>query len=215
MSPAAEALAIGTCAIFVVALVVAETRGSLRGKWATKPAASAAFLALALLRLDSFELAHLAILAALSFSAAGDLLLIPEDSLRTFRAGIVVFLFAHLAFIAAFLAHGVDPLATAGATAVLAIVGVLVGRAIVKRAGPGLERTVAAYLVVISAMVAMAAGAASRGSPLWLLAAVAFYLSDLTVARHRFLQREAVNRQVGLPLYYAAQLLFAWSLSVA
>ena len=40
-------------------------------------------------------------------------------------------------------------------------------------------------------------------------AAVAFYLSDVSVARDRFVAPGFGNRIWGLPLYYAAQLLFA------
>jgi hypothetical protein len=39
--------------------------------------------------------------------------------------------------------------------------------------------------------------------------ALLFYLSDLLVARDRFVRPGIVNRVVGLPLYYAAQLLLA------
>ena len=42
-------------------------------------------------------------------------------------------------------------------------------------------------------------------------AAVAFYLSDVSVARDRFVAPGFGNRIWGLPLYYAAQLLFALS----
>jgi uncharacterized membrane protein YhhN len=43
--------------------------------------------------------------------------------------------------------------------------------------------------------------------------AIAFYASDLAVARDKFVAKEAVNRAIGLPLYYGAQLLIAWSVS--
>jgi hypothetical protein len=43
------------------------------------------------------------------------------------------------------------------------------------------------------------------------LAAVAFYLSDISVARDRFAQAGFGNRLWGLPLYYLAQLLFAFA----
>ena len=43
------------------------------------------------------------------------------------------------------------------------------------------------------------------------LAAVAFFCSDLSVARDRFVAPGFANRAWGLPLYYAAQLAFAWS----
>ena len=41
-----------------------------------------------------------------------------------------------------------------------------------------------------------------------------FYISDLFVARNRFLKREFFNRLVGLPLYYTGQFLLAFSADV-
>jgi hypothetical protein len=41
------------------------------------------------------------------------------------------------------------------------------------------------------------------------LGAILFYLSDLAVARHRFVKAEFLNRGIGLPLYYAGQVLIA------
>jgi uncharacterized membrane protein YhhN len=38
-----------------------------------------------------------------------------------------------------------------------------------------------------------------------------FVLSDLAVARNRFVERVFINRAVGLPLYFTAQLLLAAS----
>jgi hypothetical protein len=37
------------------------------------------------------------------------------------------------------------------------------------------------------------------------------YLSDLSVARDRFVKPAFVNRLWGLPLYYASTVLIAWS----
>ena len=60
--------------------------------------------------------------------------------------------------------------------------------------------------------MALAAGAARGGGPpLVLPAAVAFLLSDLSVARDRFVRPGLCNHLWGLPLYYAAQLAFAAS----
>jgi uncharacterized membrane protein YhhN len=44
-----------------------------------------------------------------------------------------------------------------------------------------------------------------------LAGALFFYLSDLCVARQRFVAEGFVNRLLGLPLYYAGQFLLAWS----
>ena len=42
--------------------------------------------------------------------------------------------------------------------------------------------------------------------------AVAFYFSDVFVARDRFVKKEFINRLVGLPMYYVGQFLIAFSL---
>ena len=77
-----------------------------------------------------------------------------------------------------------------------------------------LQRAVDAYIVVISGMVVLAAGTALfRPGYEIVVAAVSFYLSDLSVARDRFLNAGFGNRLWGLPLYYAAQHVFVASLS--
>lgn len=47
--------------------------------------------------------------------------------------------------------------------------------------------------------------------PVLLVAPLAFFVSDLAVARDRFVEPGFVNRFVGLPLYYGAQIVFAAS----
>ena len=39
-----------------------------------------------------------------------------------------------------------------------------------------------------------------------------FFVSDLTVARDRFVARASANKAWGLPAYFSGQLLIAWSL---
>jgi uncharacterized membrane protein YhhN len=64
------------------------------------------------------------------------------------------------------------------------------------------------YIIAITAMVALASGAVFAGAkPTLLIGAALFYLSDLCVARERFVAKSLWNGVVGLPLYYAAQLL--------
>ena len=41
--------------------------------------------------------------------------------------------------------------------------------------------------------------------------AFAFYLSDLAVARQRFVVKSFTNKAWGLPLYFGAQLVLAWT----
>jgi uncharacterized membrane protein YhhN len=74
---------------------------------------------------------------------------------------------------------------------------------------------VLAYIVVISTMVVLAAGAA-WGTQQWviLLGAVMFYFSDVSVARDRFVAPGFINGLWGLPLYYGGQLFLAYSVSL-
>ena len=72
---------------------------------------------------------------------------------------------------------------------------------------------VIAYVVVISVMVVLALGHAMGGGSLLVpIAATLFFLSDISVAIDRFKDGGFGNRLWGLPAYYAAQLLFAWTL---
>ena len=81
----------------------------------------------------------------------------------------------------------------------------------------GMRKPVAVYVAVISLMVA--AAAAVFFSPevslplrrLVLAGALFFYLSDIFVARQRFVRSSFVNRLAGLPLYYGGQFCLALS----
>jgi uncharacterized membrane protein YhhN len=133
-----------------------------------------------------------------------------------FRAGLVLFLLGHVAYTAAFLgtwALGIWALA-------FALCASASGAVIFHLLGPHLgsfRLPVLAYIVAISCMVVSAAGildhpyemAARR---LVFLGALFFYISDLFVARHRFVRAAFVNRLVGLPFYYCAQFMLAVSI---
>lgn len=170
--------------------------------WLSKGAASACFVALGVI-------SHAAapMLAALVLAFAGDLLLVPRDA-RVFRVGIVGFLLAHVALGAAFVLRGERWLRVPAALVPLILAAVLVARALLPRVPRPLRGAVLAYMVVISAMVALSAGA----TPAWLiLPALAFYANDLLVARDRFVTQAFWHRLVGLPLYYGAMAAFALS----
>jgi uncharacterized membrane protein YhhN len=201
-------LAAAVTVVAVLLLLVAEHRGDRVGKWTFKPLASTGFVAFALAA-GALETPYgIAVLVALVLSWWGDLLLIPKDK-RAFLVGILSFLLGHLAFAAAFVVAGVSWPWVALAALVLAIPGALVGRYVVPKAPERLRKAVIAYIVVITTMVAFGVGAVAAGAHwLMLAAAFVFYLSDLCVARNRFVTEGFVNRAFGLPLYYGAQLAF-------
>ena len=71
---------------------------------------------------------------------------------------------------------------------------------------------VQAYVLVISGMVALSFGTAWRDPGTGIVAgAVAFFLSDIAVARETFVTPSTWNRALGLPLYFGAQMLLAVS----
>lgn len=154
------------------------------------------------------------LLGGLVLSWFGDALLIPAGTSTSFRLGIGAFLLAHVAFAIAFL---LLPLSTAAL--VTAAIGCLfAGRLILRWLWPhlrsGMRAAVTGYVVTIMFMTTFAIAATAGSGPVAVaFGAVAFAISDLTVARDRFIQPGFVNRLSGLPLYYCAQLLLASSVA--
>jgi uncharacterized membrane protein YhhN len=203
------AIIVSIVSIAVLAVLIGEARGQRLAVWIAKPIASTAFVVAAFLHGVPESAYGRLVVVALVLSWWGDVLLIPKSQ-RVFRAGILAFLSAHVAYAFAFVAHGLDGSWVVAAAAVLAIVAVVIGRYFVAHAPAGLKSAVVAYVGVLSAMVALALGAYGRSRGLLIpIAAVAFYLSDISVALNRFVRPSSFHRAWGLPLYYAAQLLFA------
>ena len=77
-----------------------------------------------------------------------------------------------------------------------------------------MRRPVDAYVLVITVMVALSLGCVAAGGTRWIaVGTILFWLSDLTVARDRFIRHELRNRLWGLPLYYGAQLVLACTIA--
>ena len=79
---------------------------------------------------------------------------------------------------------------------------------------------VIAYILIISLMVIGAASMAAHfrfdltGRLLVLAGSIIFYCSDVFVARHRFVDKNIINRYAGLPMYYTAQFMLAFSVGL-
>lgn len=197
----------------VTALVVSVYLGGAWSAWC-KMAASTGFLAIALAAGAWQHPYGRTILIALVFCWWGDLLL-TSDRKNLFLLGLGAFLLGHLVYSAAFLQQGVSgPVTTVGALLALAV-SLVVVRWLDPHLG-GLRYPVYAYIVVISIMLALAIGTWGKGATRWIaLGAVLFFVSDLFVARQKFLIQSPWNPLIGLPTYYAAQVLLAWSVAQA
>jgi len=195
--------------VSVVALLLATRRASKTAEWILKPMASTGFCVSALQHGALASRYGLLLYLGLCLSWWGDVLLIPKSQL-TFLLGLGAFLLAHVAYTVAFVFRGISVVATVGALVALALPLALVGRWLLPKVPVGMQRPVRAYMLVITAMVACAVGTvAARGDGLIALGALAFYLSDLSVARDRFVAPGFDNKLWGWPLYFGAQLLLA------
>ena len=150
--------------------------------------------------------------AALTLSWVGDLALTFEG--RTpFIVGLVSFAAAHVVYTVAFVVRGgIDLPALMVAGAAMGVFSIVVLRWLTPYRPSALRRPIKAYIIIISVMVTVAF--ATQGENLDFripLGAAIFAASDILVARQQFVSQTRWNRIVGLPMYFAAQLLLASS----
>lgn len=203
-------LPVVVCLVALLGLLVAENKRWLVGIWLTKPVAAASYVWLALARGALQGPFGRWLVAALILCWWGDVLLIPKDRRRWFQAGVLAFLAGHLAFIVAFLSLPKGPNGLVVGTLLAVVLAWSVSVWLGPKLSRGIRRLVQSYVVVICCML-VAAFAAADGSevPRIALGATLFALSDISVARDRFVTPGFVNRAWGLPLYFVAQLLLA------
>ncbi len=196
--------------IMVVGLLWAEHSDSEPGRWLTKPIASAGFIGAAWMAGAWDSPYGRWVLLALCLCWLGDILLIPYKNDKLFKAGIFSFLLGHMAFTAAFIIRGLSGMYCFTALALLVLPAGFILRWLSPSIPPEMRIPVYAYILAITAMVALAVGTLGQNpTPLIPLGALLFFCSDLSVARDRFIAQDFFNRLWGLPMYYGAQLILA------
>ena len=197
----------------VIWLLSAIRRDRTRERWMAKPAASAVFVAFGLLRADFHSAFDLWMVTGLVLGMAGDVLLIDR---RTFRWGLLTFLAGHAAYIVAF--DRAQPWSTWSLVVLVPLV--IAATAATRWLWPhaaSMRGAVSAYILVISVMAwgGIALSLSEALPPAVAVGATLFFLSDLAVARHRFVKASFFNRAFGLPAYYAGQMLLASAIGSA
>lgn len=202
------AACVAATALCVAALLLAEWRGHRLGVWVAKPLASLGFVLLAL-ALGAAETGYgRLVLLALCLSLLGDVLLVPRGARAAFVLGLLAFLAGHVAYAAAFASRERAGLGVAAALAVPAVIAIAAW--LRPHVEGGMRVAVGAYVLVIATMVVLASGVSvASGRPAFLAGALGFAVSDLAVARERFVAPAPTNALWGLPLYYASQLVLA------
>ena len=201
--------------MLLVGLLFFEKNRNQKGKLATKTTLSGLFIFTALVQSHPIAGYFYILLIGLIFCLGGDVFLaLPRD--RMFLFGLVSFLLGHVFYAGSFfyvanLSHW---------TWIGACISLVAGSGVFFRLRPHLGSMlipVIAYIVVITVMLVGAwtvfcdAGVDFSGRLAVFSGAASFYVSDIFVARDRFLEMEFKDRLLGLPLYYFGQFLLAFS----
>ena len=203
--------------IFMAILLAGEKKKSKPLILSSKPVLSLGFILTALALIVTWNYFSSLIIFGFIFAMAGDICLIFHENKRIFMVGLISFLAGHLFYCLAFFISAANLVPLIIAAPILAVLGFF----IFKRLSPVLGKMkipVLAYIIVISLMVLGAAALFGNTEInitcriLIIFGAILFYISDLFIARHRFVKEDYINRAFGLPLYYSAQYLIAFSL---
>jgi len=196
-------------AIACMALVYCQRMGWAQAAAFSKVLASSGFL---LTAVSAGALRHQfgrIVFAGLVLSMVGDMTLIGATR-EHFLAGLVAFLFAHIAYTTAFISFGQARRWVIAAALPVTVSAVAVLLWLLPLAAAGLELPVRMYTAVISLMVITAFGARGAGASTLIVAgAIMFFVSDLSVAWLRVAGTDFPAYVWGLPLYYGGQLCFA------
>lgn len=206
--------AIIVCASAVACLLAAEWADAKFAKAAAKMSAASAFLAMAL-ACGALESTYGQILfAGLVLCWIGDACLLSSGRSTGFLTGIVAFLLGHLAYAIAFYQLGLDSVGLLGAALVIGGLAAYTLRWLRPHVPDDFRIPVFCYVGVISLMVVTSVGAVAHGTPIVLaIGAIGFGISDVFVARERFVAKGFINPGLGLPAYFGSQMLLAYTAS--
>ena len=211
-----SALILFVAFVLLCAILYFEKTGNRTGLVPTKGCLSLLFILAALLQKDPLSPYFPCVVTGLSFCLGGDVLLaLPQR--KAFMLGLFSFLVGHVFYVIGFFSIARPN----GWTWVSLLVAAMISSLVYGWLRSHLEKMkgpVVGYMVVITVMVCAASSVLGvpdfklSGRVMAIAGAVAFYVSDVFVARDRFIKKDFFNRLMGLPLYYAGQFLIAFSL---
>lgn len=204
-------LIIYACIVF--ALLIAELREDKRAQYLFKPLAALGFILLAL-QFGALKSTYgIIILSGLIACAMGDIFLLSRKSDNVFKAGMAAFAVGHLLYMTAFGLQfeglDIDGYIVTGLTLISATTFFLWLK-------PHLAKDMIALTLVYTAIISLMVIASIARFNYFLkyaapLGAILFAISDMFVARDRFVKPSPKNALAITPLYFGAQALFAFS----
>lgn len=199
-------------------LLFYEKKEDRKGLLPTKTVLSSLFIVAAAVQPHPDMRFYYWLLGGLILCLGGDVCLVfPSE--KTFLLGLIFFLLGHVLYIFGFIHIAQAGRLAWGGAVVIFVVGAGVYLWLRPHLG-AMNIPVLVYSIVISIMLSggwavfCSAGQTLPARLLVFFGALSFYSSDIFVARDRFMQREMLNRTIGLPLYYAGQFLLAFSVGV-
>lgn len=207
-----------TATLLLTGLLYYEKKENIRGRLSTKTLLSSLFVITILVQPHFIARYYQFLLAGLICCLGGDICLaFPRD--KMFLTGLVSFLLGHVFYLFGFF-YVSDPGVWSWAGSIIIL---FISIAIYLRLKPHLGSMripVLLYIVVITVMLSGAwsvfadSGLTLSGRIMVITGALLFYISDVFVARDRFLKKEFLNKLIGLPLYFAGQFILAFSVGV-
>lgn len=204
--------------ILLSTLLFFEKKENIPGKLIFKTPLSLLFILTATLQSQTVPSYYNFMLIGFILCLGGDVLLIFPQR-KVFLLGLVSFLLGHVFYVIAF--FNVSQFSSSAwiVTAIIVVFSIGVFLWLKPHLG-SMMVPVILYIAVITSMVIGASSVLfdstlpATGRNVVFIGAILFYLSDLFVARHRFMKQEFVNRLLGLPLYYSGQFLLAFSIGM-
>lgn len=200
-------------AFVVLALLIAELREDRRAQFFFKPLAAMVFVLLAL-QFGALESIYgKTVLVGLIACALGDMFLLSRKSQNLFKIGITFFALGHILYTIAFGSQfdGLDIISYA-IISVTSLSALMFFLWLKPKLVKGMSGLTFIYIIIITLMIAASLGRFNYylkyAAP---LAAIMFAISDMFVARDRFVKYNPKNALAITPLYFGAQALFAFS----
>jgi uncharacterized membrane protein YhhN len=206
--------------VSVIFLIRAELLKRRKQIYIIKPFATLVVIAMAFasfLEIQQNLTYTIGILFALFFSLGGDIALMFQEKQKAFKAGLGLFVLAHVAYSVIFLILG----SFSSWDALLAVLLVMAGVVFYRLIQPGLgtlKYPVIVYIVIISFMVSRAFSAfmspvfSAQQALMLAVGALLFYFSDMVLAANRFWRPWRYHR-INLVFYYSGQGLIALAAS--
>ena len=200
--------------LIVSGLVVSEYYNFKIGEYIFKPVAALSFVFISF-KLGALESGYgRLILFSLALCAVGDILLLNRKLKISFFCGMLVFAIAHLLFSLSFIKSSTFAFASLVTfLPLIMILGCINFMYLLPRVPHKFKPFILLYGLAIFMMIT-SAYTFMYEQKLILIAAIFFVLSDIFVAKDRFIKRSTKNALLITPLYFAAQGLFAFSVSV-